>query len=352
MAVDWARIHASRSFSASTLPLAVCSFIYGLGVRLDRIRHQRLGADRLPGFVVSIGGLTAGGAGKTPAVAALARWALDRGRRAAVLTRGYGGKSRDPVVVSDGSRIASTVAEAGDEPVMLARTLPGVPVVVSRKRSLAGRLAWQEWGSDFFILDDGFQHWALERDLDVVLLDAVNPVGNGCLLPWGPLREPVSALERADLVVLTRSDPDRQGREPADALLARFPRLPCVRSMHVPSAVAFPCRGLEQPAAALKGLRVAAFCGIARPDVFRETLVSLGAEVAAFRPFRDHHPFKRADIKVVVDLFRKTGADVLITTEKDWMRAGAFLADEQDAGFLRITMEFYSGADVLFGMMV
>ncbi|MFO7785735.1 MAG: tetraacyldisaccharide 4'-kinase [Thermodesulfobacteriota bacterium] len=352
MAVDWSRIHASRSFSALTLPLAACSFFYGLGVRLDRARHHRLGADRLPGLVVSIGGLTAGGAGKTPAAAALARWALGRGRQVAVLSRGYGRKRGGPlVVVSDRDRIRADVAEAGDEPLMLAGMLPGVPVVVSRRRSLAGRLARREWGSDFFILDDGFQHWAVERDLDVVLLDAADPVGNGRLLPWGPLREPISALERADVVVLTRSNPDMKGREPADTLLERFPGLPCVRSMHVPSVVAFPGRGLEHPAGYLQGRRVAAFCGIAGPGVFRETLASLGAEVAVFRPFRDHHLFTQADVKEMVGLFRESGADALITTEKDWMRAGAFLAGEQDAGFLRITMEFHSGADVLFDMI-
>lgn len=352
MALDWPRVHASRSFSALTLPLAACSFFYGLGVRLDRNRRLRLGPDRLPGFVVSIGGLTAGGAGKTPAVAAVARWALDRGLRAAVLSRGYGGKRSGPVVVSDGDRILAGAAEAGDEPVMLAGRLPGVPVVVSGRRSLAGRLAGRKWGSDFFVLDDGFQHWSLKRDLDVVLLDAVNPVGNGRLLPWGPLRESVDALARADIVVLTRSNPHMQGREPADALIARFPGLPCVRSMHVPASVAFPCRGLEQPVETLRGRRVVAFCGIARPAAFRKTLETIGADVAAFRSFRDHHPFTRADINELLGLFRKTGANALITTEKDWMRAGAFLGGEQDAGFLRITMEFYSGADVLFDMMM
>lgn len=352
MAVDWSRIHSSRSLSVWTLPLAACSFLYGLGVRLDRARQRILGSERLPGFVVSVGGLTAGGAGKTPAVAALAGWAVDRGLRAAVLSRGYGGKGPgSPVVVSDGERILAGAGEAGDEPFMLAGMLPGVPVVVSGKRSLAGRLAHRKWGTDFFILDDGFQHRRVERNLDVVLLDAADPVGNGRLLPWGPLREPISALDRAGVVVVTRSNPGMKGREPVDKLLARFPGLPCVHSTHVPTSAVFPSSGLEHPAGFFQGKRVAAFCGIARPTVFRETLTRLGAELTAFRSFRDHHPFTKAEARELTELSRDTGAEALITTEKDWARIGSLLSGESAAGFLRIKMEFYSGADVIFDII-
>jgi tetraacyldisaccharide 4'-kinase len=352
MAPDWSRIHARRSFSLLTPPLASLSFLYGLGVRLRWGWRRGIGAESLPGRVVSVGGLTAGGSGKTPAVAALALRAVSEGRKVSVLSRGYGGRRRNStLVVSDGNRVLAGAGEAGDEPRMLAGMLPHVPVVVSRKRSRAGRLAHREWGVDLFILDDGFQHRALARDVDLVLLDANDPAGNGHLLPWGPLREPLSALGRADAVVLTRSNPALEGREPADELLSRFPGLLRVRSRHVPSGAVFPNRGRRYEPGYLKGLRVAAFCGIARPEVFLGSLEDLGVEVAAFKRFRDHHAFTASDAGDLVGLFRSSKADALITTEKDWVRVGAFLGDEPDACFLRIAVEFYSGADALFDLV-
>lgn len=352
MVFDWSRIHASRSRSVLTWPLALCSVLYGLGVRIDRARHRRRGGDRLPGLVVSVGGMTAGGAGKTPVTAALAEWALERGHRVAVLSRGYGRKRGDELItVSDGKRVLAGAAEAGDEPCMLAERLPHVPVVVCKKRSLAGRFAHRTWGANVFVLDDAFQHWEVMRDVDVVLLDAEDPVGNGHLLPWGPLREPVDALGRAHIAVITRSKSLEGAGEPADMLLSRFPTLPRVRSVHVPSGVCFPARSVESDPVHLRGRRVAAFCGIAKPAAFRETLAGLGAEVTAFQPFQDHHPYSRGDIERLLGVFRRSGADFLLTTEKDWMRVPPLLAQESRAGFLRVVLEFSNGAAALFDML-
>ncbi len=350
MAPDWPRIHTGRVSPVAAGPLALASALYRLGLRIHRAAHRLRGPARLPGLVVSVGGLTAGGAGKTPMTAAVAAWARDRGFRTAVLSRGYRRKDRGRVItVSDGERVPADAARAGDEPCMLARLLPGVPVVVAGRRVLAGRAARRAWGTELFVLDDGFQHWGLERDLDVVLLDATRPLGNGRLLPWGPLREPAGGLERAHLVVLTRCGaPDESVPEPADALLARFPGLPRVKSLHVPEALFLPGRSLEQPPSSLRGRRVAAFCGIAGPGAFRETLAGLDAEVAAFRPFPDHHDYTRADVDALLEQFRRSGADFLLTTEKDWMRAGPLLEGEPDAGFLRIRLAFPSGGDLLF----
>ena len=353
MAPDWQRIHAGRVSPVAVPPLALASALYRLGLRIDRAAHRLRGPSRLPGLVVSVGGLTAGGAGKTPVTAAVAAWARDRGFRTAVLSRGYKRKSRDRVIaVSDGERILADAARAGDEPCMLACMLPGVPVVVAGRRALAGRAARQAWGTELFVLDDGFQHWGLERDLDVVLLDATRPLGNGRLLPWGPLREPASGLERAHAVVLTRCGaPDEAVTEPVDALLARFPSLPRVKSLHVPEALFLPGRSRELPPSSLRGRRVAAFCGIAGPGGFRETLAGLGAEVAAFRSFQDHHDYTRTDMGAVLEQFRRSGADLLLTTEKDWMRAGPLLEGEPGAGFLRIRLAFPSGGDALFDLL-
>jgi tetraacyldisaccharide 4'-kinase len=353
MAVDWSRIHASRARSAATLPLSLGSELYGLGLRLDRTLHRLRGPDRLPGLVVSVGGLTVGGAGKTPMTAAVAGWARDRGFRTAVLSRGYGRRGRDRVVtVSDGERVLKGADEAGDEPSMLASMLPGVPVVVAGRRSRAGEEARRAWDTELFVLDDGFQHWALERDLDLVLLDAADPVGNGRLLPRGPLREPVAGLERAHLAVLTRcAVPEEEAPEPADALLRRFPGLARIKSVHVPAGLHLPGRSLEKPPSSLRGRRVAAYCGIAAPGAFRETLAGLGAEVPAFRRFRDHHRYSRRDVKGLLGWFRRSGAELLLTTEKDWVRAGPLLAGEPDAGFLRVELAFPSGGGPLFDLL-
>jgi tetraacyldisaccharide 4'-kinase len=353
MAVDWSRMHASRSRSAAGLPLALGSVLYRLGLGLDRAAHRLRGPDRLPGLVVSVGGLTAGGAGKTPMTAVVAGWARDRGFRTAVLSRGYGRRDRGRVItVSDGERVLRDPDQAGEEPCMLARMLPGVPVVVAGRRSRAGEAAREAWGTELFVLDDGFQHWALERDLDLALLDAADPVGNGRLLPRGPLREPASGLERAHLAVLTRCrTPEEEAPEPADALLARFPGLPRIKSVHAPSALFLPGRSLEEPPSSLQGRRVAAFCGIAAPGAFRETLAGLGAEVAAFRRFRDHHRYARRDAEALLGWFRRSGAELLLTTEKDWMRAGPLLQGEPGAGFLRVELAFPSGGGPLFDLL-
>ncbi len=344
-------MHADRSRSPVALALALCSVLYGLGLRLDRARYRRRGRRRLPGLVVSAGGLTAGGAGKTPMTAVLAEWAVEHGYRAAVLSRGYGRKhGRGMITVSDGVRILAGADRAGDEPRMLAERLSGVPVVVARDRSRAGRFAHETWGTQVFLLDDGFQHWVLERDVDVVLLDATDPVGNGRLLPGGPLREPVDALGRAHVAVLTRCRAPEGRLEPADRLLTRFPGLPVVRSVHAPSGVCFPGKSREQeePPSSLSGRRVAAFCGIGRPAAFRETLSDQGADVAVFEAFGDHHAYTRRDIQRLLARFRRSGADALLTTEKDWMRAGPLLSDVREAGFLRVALAFPNGARPLF----
>ena len=160
--IDWAKIHERRTFSLATPALALLSFLYGLGVRLRVKAYRGMKKRSLPGFVVSIGNLTVGGTGKTPSVCMLAEWALGEGYRVAVLTRGYGGRYKTKVLeVSDGNDIKVGPAEGGDEPYLLAKKLHGVPVIISKKRYLSGLLAYKKFGTDFFILDDGFQHLAL-----------------------------------------------------------------------------------------------------------------------------------------------------------------------------------------------
>jgi tetraacyldisaccharide 4'-kinase len=349
---DWARIHAREAFSPLTLPLTLLSLLYGLGVRCRLAVSRRAGGHALPGFVVSLGNITAGGTGKTPACCFLAQWARDAGYRPAVLSRGYGGRFRGEVLqVSDGREIRTNPDESGDEPLLLARKLPGVPVVVSRRRYSAGMWAHEKFGSDFFVLDDGFQHLDLRRDLDLVLIHAGNPFGNGCLLPRGPLREPLSQLARADGFVITRAG----HRGPDEALTRllkdKYPQKPVFLSDHVPDRAVLPARGESHEPGFLRERRVLAFAGIARPESFEETLSGLGARTVGFRRFGDHYAYGPRDIQELVCQKEEAGADYLVTTEKDWMRLEPLMADYSDLVYLSIRFRLLHGVDSFFAMV-
>jgi tetraacyldisaccharide 4'-kinase len=265
--------------------------------------------------VVSVGNLTFGGSGKTPVVIALVRDLIRRGRRPAVLTRGYKRTDEQQRVVI-GPEPRQTVAEVGDEPLEMARRLPGVPIVVDADRGRGGAEAIRR-GADVLVLDDGFQHLRLERDLDLVVLDAGDPWGGNRLPPLGRLREPASALARADAVLITKvpsdwhdlaaeiSDQVRRIRPDLPILVARF----AITRVRVPNAGW--CDGSR-----LAGTRVLAFAGLGRPQGFADALEELGAVVVDHRWFPDHHPYTADDLDALVRM--ATQADcVLVTTGKD-----------------------------------
>lgn len=349
---DWARIHGGESSTPLCLLLAPMSLIYGFGAGLRTKFALRKKRERLPGFVVSIGNLTTGGTGKTPAVQWLAEWARKEGFRAAVLSRGYGGRrGKGVLVVSDGKTVFAGPDAAGDEPYLLAKYLRGIPVLTAKKRYRAGLLAYRKYGCDFFILDDGFQHLSLQRDLDLVLIDAVKPFGNGRLLPWGPLREPISHLARADAFIITRSREGEIDKRVPDLFPTRFPHKPLFRSAHQPKIVVFPHSGQIFYPEFIKDKRVVAFAGIARPGVFEETLRELGSDVLLFKRFRDHHNFSKQDLSGLIGQKEALGADFLITTEKDWVRAEKFLSLIPDAAYLTISFSLSPSPDVFFRMV-
>jgi tetraacyldisaccharide 4'-kinase len=351
---DWAQIHQERHIRIGSLPLVLSSLLYGAGVnsRLWAYGKGVFKRKTLPGFVVSIGNLTAGGTGKTPATALVAEWARTEGYRVAVLSRGYGGTpSRDVLVVSDETGVQSTLRETGDEPLLLAQRLPRIPVVISKKRYRAGMLARERFGSDFFVLDDGFQHLELHRDLDVALIDEQDPFGNARLLPWGPLREPIGQLDRADAIVLTRCKPHDCGMSTQEVLNERFPRVPVWPATHMPEQVVFPGSGKAHDPAFLKGKRIAAFAGIARPEVFRNTLTSLGAEVLAFRRFRDHYQFGPEDLQHLLRMKEDLGAHFLVTTEKDWMRLAPLMREVADLAYLTVRFALVKGEKEFFDLV-
>lgn len=351
---QWLKIHDENAFSPWTPPLAVLSALYGLGVRL-RLRAYRWGILKkgvLPGFVLSVGNITAGGTGKTPAVIAIAEWAKKEGHRVAILSRGYGSGHREEVVeVSNGEKILVDSKTSGDEPYLMAKRLTGIPVFISKSRFLAGLAAHQRHRANFFILDDGFQHIGLSRDLNIALINTINPFGNGHLLPWGPLREPLPELSRADVVVLTHSKSGCGKVEQRVREISDLSATPIFRAEHRPDKVVFPVAGYTYEADFLNGKRILAFAGIARPDQFENMLIRLGAELVYFKGFRDHHPFSDHDLRVIHELKTKKKAEFVVTTEKDWVRILTKSRVIEDLAYLSIRFIFLSSPDNIFEMI-
>lgn len=297
--------------------------LYGLGARLRRSWYRWGGGQvrRLPAPVVSVGNLAVGGTGKTPLVAHLAQEFQKRGVRVVILSRGYGGRAAGATCISDGTRVLARPPLAGDEAFLLARELPGVPVYTGPSRYEAGLLAWRRHQPDLFLLDDGLQHLALFRDLELILLDAGEPLGNGRLLPAGPLRESPEVLELADFLVLTRFRPEKH-----QGVLARFssqfPHKEILTAAIRPVALYRYPPGERLPLTALTVLPALAFAGLARPEVFLETLAELGAVLTGWRGFPDHHPYTSGELGELLAAAQKSGAEALLTTAKDWARLG------------------------------
>jgi tetraacyldisaccharide 4'-kinase len=316
--------------------LRLLSLPYGAAGAARNHLYDReiLRQERLPRPVISVGNLTVGGTGKTPTVILLANLLKGAGRRPAILSRGYGGNAKAPVnVVSDGNRTILGWREAGDEPVLIARSAPGVPVLTGPKRILTGRAAVERLGADLLILDDAFQHRALFRDLDIVLLDAAHPFGNGRLLPGGPLREPPASLARAHIFIRTGAEKDPTEPFGGDS------DLPSFRGIHRPQGLVEGKTGRILPPDSLQGIKVCAFAGIGRPEAFRTSLVALGAEVVSFRGFPDHHPYGPQELDDLRRLAGTTGADRIVTTEKDGVRLSDFPDFLREVSLLRIGME-------------
>jgi tetraacyldisaccharide 4'-kinase len=299
------------------------SDIYAAIVRRRRERYARRPdlRQRLHRPVISVGNLAVGGRGKTPMVATIVRELLAMGERPSVLTRGYARRDRTDgvIVVRDPDGMRSDLARSGDEPLMLARALPGASVLVCADRYLAGRLAEHRFGTTVHVLDDGFQHLQLDRDLDIVMIgkdDVARPV----TLPSGRLREPLDTLVAADAVVAADDDVTTE---------SLGVEVPFFRTR----------RRLMNGGAALTGARVLAFAGIAAPARFFTDVVVLGCTVAGTRAFRDHHPYSRADLDALVMEAAAAGAGALVTTEKDLVRLLPFRPFRLPVHGVALTME-------------
>ena len=300
------------------LPL---SLAYGAAVRLrERLyRWRLLPTRRLPIKVVCVGNLTTGGTGKTPMVEYVARVLHDAGKRVAVLTRGYKGtKERRGGVVCDGEAMMLSPRESGDEPYMLALRLGSIPVLVGRNRHASGNIACRRFDTEIAVLDDGYQHFQLARDLNIVLVDGRRGFGNGHMLPLGSLREPLSGLRRADRFVITKVE-GKEAAQPIEKTLQTWNAgAQIFHARYVPQSLVDPMTGKRRGPEALKGKTIVAFAGLASPGYFFELLRSLGAAVRQEMIFPDHHRYTEKDAEDIREM--TAGAEWAVTTEKDMVR--------------------------------
>ncbi|MGD8763328.1 MAG: tetraacyldisaccharide 4'-kinase [Desulfobacteraceae bacterium] len=339
------KIESTMKGGTETPIVSFASILYMISIGYGGIQRLRgmlygkniLKSRRLPCKVVSIGNIAVGGTGKTPMTIDVANRIKALGYTVVVISRGYKGEAeKKEALVSDGKTIFLGSEIAGDEPFMLACRLQGMPVIVGRDRFAAGMLAVKHFHPEVVVLDDGFQHLRLARDMDFVLLDYIRPFGNSHLLPRGILREPIAALYRSDACILTRTNMDSSSAPGSvvDRLQAEVPQCPVFSSSHTPYYYAIPAATKapfdqlsRQPSADdftfLTGRTVMAFSGIARNDDFRQTIEALNCKATGFLEFRDHHRYSETDITRIIQAAKKITAEILITTEKDYARIAA-----------------------------
>jgi tetraacyldisaccharide 4'-kinase len=329
--------------------------------RLGLYRRRLMRAQELGCPVVSIGNLTVGGTGKTPVAEMLARELQKRGRRVAILSRGYKSVPRPfvqrlrnrlfkhldlfpPRIVSDGKSVLLDSRRAGDEPHMLAKNLPGVCVLVDKDRVKSGLHALRHFDSDLLLLDDGLQYQRLRHRIDVVLVDRQAPFGNEHLLPRGTLREPPANLRRASYIIVTKCGP-----EPDTKLLERLRRLnrtaAIIECNHAPRHWEDIKTGDKFPLDHLRGRHVGAMSGIARPESFEEGVRELGAVVEITKAFADHHRFTKKEILRFLEWCDRRSLDALVTTEKDAVRFPDIDQPPVPMLFLRVEIEILRGRE-------
>lgn len=277
---------------------------------------------KLPCTVISVGNIVVGGTGKTPAVAAIAKLLQNKGLQITILLKGYKRSNKKEVLfVSDGENHLSSQEDSGDEADMLARILPKIPIVVGNKRYLTGQAALKRFDTDVLILDDGFQHRQLARDLDIITMDATQPYGTGTLLPIGSLREPRAAIQRADIIILTRTDVVKTGiKNLKDELNKLAPNTPILESVHRPTSL-YPLynKGIHFPMSTdnITGKRILAVCGIGNPNAFLATIDKFGPEKVESLAFPDHHVYSDSDIQQIKHHMQQHKIEWIITTQKD-----------------------------------
>lgn len=339
--------------------LRVFSVLYEIGVRIKLSCYTKglLARTKLNCCVISIGNITVGGTGKTPTAQKVAVMIQKMGYRVVILNRGYRSHWQESIgVVSDGKKIYMTAYEAGDEAYLMAKTLPGIPVVIGKERAVTGKFAVEKLDAEVIILDDGYQHWQLDRDLDVVLVDTLNMFGNGSILPRGTLREPLENLDRAGLFLLTKCDQSSSiSRDTlCDTLHKYAPTAPIIESMHKP------CNFVEiadwykndmtqaLPLDALKGQSVMAFSAIGNPASFEQTLTTEGLKIEEAIRYPDHHDYGMVEMQYIMDRAVNKGVKALVTTGKDAVKIPTefiYLHREVPLYILNMEIQLTSGED-------
>lgn len=318
--------------------------LYSIGLSIKKhyaLKNQK----KLPCKVISIGNITVGGTGKTPSTIAITEEAKKRGFKPCILTRGYKGKIKGPCFISKGDGPLMSEQEAGDEPILMAEKLKGVPIIKCADRYKGGIFAIQNLKSQIssiesqiiFILDDGFQHWNLFRDRDILLIDGKNPFGNRRLLPLGQLREPLSAIRRADIIVLTKMDNSAMsqstthGQSKVDGLIEEIKlynsKAPIFLAEHHPSKF-ITTAGDSLPLEWANEKKFFGFCGIGNPESLIQTLFTSGVELTGFKIYRDHYRYRMKDLEIIKKSAEQSGANWIVTTEKDIMRLKEFSLPE------------------------
>lgn len=338
--------------------LVKASWVFRVGsdLRLSLYRKGWLKTKRLPCFVISIGNIMAGGAGKTPMAIYIAELLIKMGKHPVVISRGYKGSlATGAEIVSDGKTLFIDVQVAGDEPYMMARRKT-FPVVVGKDRYTAGQLAIAQLNPDVIVLDDAFAHVRLARDLDILLFDHDRPLGNQRMLPAGRLREtPVMSKNRAHALVLTRCPPKNRAGKKRDGdqkpggehknISSQYEGIPVFKTCHCPYLLKWvplkksPGDVLSCPGS-LKGRSCLLFSGIANNKSFGEAAAELGVNVVDHLEFKDHHRYKRADILGIQKRAEEIGADLIATTEKDWVKLGRDIQWDTDLAVIGIQIRF------------
>ncbi|OQX96580.1 tetraacyldisaccharide 4'-kinase [candidate division KSB1 bacterium 4572_119] len=336
----------NKSLLFFSIPL---SWIYGFIIRMRNIFYDKgvFKVHKIEGLeIISIGNISVGGTGKTPITKLFARQLAEVGKKVVILSRGYGRKSKGTVVVSDGETILVPVDQAGDEPFLLARGLKNVPVVVEANRYKGALFIQKKFNPDIILLDDGYQHRRLHRNYNICLIDANVGVGKGRLLPAGFLREPIQSLNRADMVCLTRTD-QQSGLTSLISKIQKVTSCPILKSSHSPRELINGNSGNKKNLSFIKGKTVLLFSGIARPESFEFLILKLGGKIIHHEKFSDHYQFMLFDLKNIVSKSEKLFADMIITTEKDFVRTLAITNDIPNFYYLPIDIKITEGSSIL-----
>ncbi len=314
--------------------LSATAVPYSAAVRVRNFLYDKkvLKSRRAQAVVISIGNITAGGTGKTPLVIWIYNFLREKNINPAILTRGYKTGARNIQI---------------DEPALLAGNCPDANIIVEPDRLRGAKNAINDLGSKLLILDDGFQHRRLDRDLDIVTIDATQPFGYGKILPAGLLREPLNCLRRADAVVITHCEkmPIERIEKIENTIRKIKPDITIARSIHQPVSIQYK-DGNEQPVEKLQNKKVYAFCGIANPESFVRLIENLGAKLTGTKFFNDHHRYSRSDLEQICRTAESLNSEIVLTTEKDWNKITHLKTSARlPLAFLKIQIQFTSAIE-------